>query len=273
MTKIEEIINSKKKDAKQNTKGKPIIVFDGVEKRFNEKKIFENVSFSIPEGSITSLIGSSGIGKTTTIRIMNGLEEYNGGKVIIDGTLLTKKTKKKIRKQTAFVFQQFNLFSNMSVMKNIIYTPINVYKQNKEKVEKEAKNLLKKFNLSWQAEKYPHELSGGQKQRVAIIRALILRPKILIMDEPTASLDPDLIKDLIDTIKDINKQYGLTIVIVSHDMFFVESCSDKIIRFSKEIKRFQSSKVSNVKGKITTAINRSVKYNNHSKPRTKVKSK
>lgn len=242
MTKIEEILNSKKKDAKQRAKGKPIIIFDKVEKKFNDKKIFENVSFSITEGSITSLIGASGIGKTTTIRIMNGLEEYNDGKVIIDGTILTKKTKKKIRKQTAFVFQQFNLFSNMSVLKNITYTPINVYKQDKEKVEKEAKMLLKKFNLSWQAEKYPHELSGGQKQRVAIIRALILRPKILIMDEPTASLDTDLIKDLIETIKDINKQYGLTIVIVSHDMFFVESCSDKIIKFSREIKKLSTAR-------------------------------
>lgn len=238
MTKIEEIINSRKSGVFKKTHSEPIIVFDKVAKCFGDKGIFQNISFTIPKGSITSLIGSSGIGKTTTIRIMNGLEDYNDGKVIIDGVLLTKKTKPKIRKQTAFVFQQFNLFSNMSVLKNIMYTPINVYKRNKDIVEKEAKLLLKQFNLSWQAEKYPHELSGGQKQRVAIIRALILKPKILIMDEPTAALDPELIKDLIETIKEINKQYGLTIVIVSHDMFFVESCSDKIIKFSKEfIKR------------------------------------
>ena len=252
MTKIVEIVNKNKKNTntQHNTNTqKNIIVFDKVSKFYDKKKVLDNLSFTIQEGSITSLIGASGIGKTTTIRIINGLEEYNDGKVIIDGIILNKKTTKQVRKKTAFVFQQFNLFPNMSVLKNITYTPINVYKLDKDKVEKEARALLKQFNLGYHSDRYPHELSGGQKQRVAIIRALILKPKILIMDEPTASLDTDLIKEIITIIKNINKELGLTIVIVSHDMFFVNECSDKIIKFEKDIRKNHYKKINNLSHK------------------------
>lgn len=209
------------------------VEFIDVEKTFYNKnkriqKALDNVSFNIEKGKITALLGSSGAGKTTTARIINGMETYDKGQVIINGVLLTDKTQKKIRKKTAFVFQQFNLFPNMSVLKNIIYAPINVYKFDKQQTIEKANKLLKQFGLEDKADYYPNDLSGGQKQRVAIIRALILEPEILIMDEPTASLDPELTNEVINMIKEINKT-GLTIVIITHDIIVAKKATDNIL--------------------------------------------
>ena len=183
--------------------------------------IFENISFVIPKGSISIITGKSGVGKTTISRIIHGIDENTDGKILIDGTEMTKKNKNKLRKKTAFVFQNFNLFPHMDVLKNIIYTPIKVYKMQKDKVVVMAHELLEQFGMSNYKHSYPHQLSGGQKQRVAIIRALMISPELLIMDEPTASLDPDLSKDVAKMIKNINKQ-GLSIMIITHDRLFVD---------------------------------------------------
>ena len=208
--------------------GNDIICFYDVFKNFNGRPILKGVNFNVKKGDVVGIIGSSGAGKTTTARIINGLEEYNGGKVYIDGEILNKKNINKIRKITSFVFQNFNLFPNMSVINNITYTPINVYKQKREYVVENALFLLKKFNLLNKKDCFPHELSGGQKQRVAIIRSLILKPSILIMDEPTASLDPELTHSVIDMIKEINKS-GLTILIITHDIIVAKKATNRII--------------------------------------------
>lgn len=222
----EQIIKSNKGEIKMQSilsndfSGENVIEVRGLTKIIDGKELFSNVDFDIPKGSITLITGKSGAGKTTISRIINGIEEFNAGEIFIDNVKITKRNKHKLSKNTAFVFQNFNLFPNMSVLKNIIYTPIYVYKQNKNNVIKKAEELLMKFNMEDYKDVFPHQLSGGQKQRIAIIRALIIQPKVLIMDEPTASLDPELSKDVANIIKDINKQ-GLTIIVVSHDTLFV----------------------------------------------------
>ena len=198
-----------------------IVEFQHVSKTIDKISIFENISFVIPKGSISIITGKSGVGKTTISRIIHGIDEKTDGKILIDGTEMTKKNKNKLRKKTAFVFQNFNLFPHMDVLKNIIYTPIKVYKIPKDKVVVKAHELLEQFGMSNYKHSYPHQLSGGQKQRVAIIRALMISPELLIMDEPTASLDPDLSKDVAKMIKNINKQ-GLSIMIITHDRLFVD---------------------------------------------------
>ena len=208
-----------------NTKNKhnnSIVEFHNVSKTIDKTPIFENISFVIPKGSISIITGKSGVGKTTISRIIHGIDEKTDGKILIDGTEMTKKNKNKLRKKTAFVFQNFNLFPHMDVLKNIIYTPIKVYKMPKDKIVVKAHELLEQFGMSNYKHSYPHQLSGGQKQRVAIIRALMISPELLIMDEPTASLDPDLSKDVAKMIKNINKQ-GLSIMIITHDRLFVDN--------------------------------------------------
>lgn len=194
----------------------------------NNVNALDKLSFCIKKKKITAILGSSGAGKTTTARIMNGLETYDSGQVFINGVLLTKKTQSKIRKCATFVFQNFNLFPHMTVLKNIIYAPIHVYKKNKKTTINKAQKLLKQFDLETKGNLYPHELSGGQKQRVAIIRALMFEPEILIMDEPTASLDPKLTNDVIKTIKTINKN-GLTVVVITHDIIVAKETADYVI--------------------------------------------
>lgn len=198
-----------------------IVEFQNVSKKIDKTSIFENISFVIPKGSISIITGKSGVGKTTISRIIHGIDEKTDGKILIDGTEMTKKNKNRLRKKTAFVFQNFNLFPHMDVLKNVIYTPIKVYKMQKDKVFVKAYELLEQFGMSNYKHSYPHQLSGGQKQRVAIIRALMISPELLIMDEPTASLDPDLSKDVAKMIKNINKQ-GLSIMIITHDRLFVD---------------------------------------------------
>ena len=199
----------------------PIIEIKNGERIINGKTILSDVNLLIPKNSITIITGPSGAGKTTLSRIINGIDDFNRGELFIDGIKITKKNKKKLFKKTAFVFQNFNLFPNMNVLNNIIYTPTHVYKQNKDNVVKQAHAMLNKFGMNGYENAYPHSLSGGQKQRVAIIRALMVSPDVLIMDEPTASLDPELSNDVAKLIKDINKQ-GLSIVVVSHDLLFVK---------------------------------------------------
>ena len=208
------------------------VEFSHVNKSFLQNKkpyqVLHNTSFKIEKSKITAILGGSGAGKTTTARIINGLTNYDNGKVFINGELLTTKTQKKMRQKTAFVFQNFNLFPHMSVIDNVVYTPIHVYRKNKNSTFSKAKTLLRQFALDKKAENLPNELSGGQKQRVAIVRALMLEPEILIMDEPTASLDPELTHEVIDTIKTLNKQ-GLTIVIITHDIIVAKKATHNIV--------------------------------------------
>lgn len=226
-------ITTRYKKKQYNTKQQNAVSFQHVGKSFftNKKQkmmLFDNLTFNIPDKKITAILGSSGAGKTTTAKIINGLETYSHGKVFINGILLNKKTIQKVRKNTAFVFQNFNLFPHLSVLDNIIFTPIKVYHKNKDAVLNKAKKLLKQFNMEKKINCFPSELSGGQKQRVAIIRALILEPEILIMDEPTASLDPESTHDVIELIKTINN-IGITVLIITHDIIVAKKATNFVL--------------------------------------------
>lgn len=225
--------NNNYKKSNNKTNNSYAVVFKNVKKIFSKKQkellVLNNLSFNIYKGKITAILGSSGAGKTTTAKIINGLETYNGGNVFINGVLLKNNAKNNnFRKQTAFVFQNFNLFPHLSILENIIYTPIKVYHQDRAEVLLKTKRLLKQFNLDRKADCYPSELSGGQKQRAAIIRALILEPDILIMDEPTASLDPEITHEVTEIIKTINKT-GITIIVVTHDIIFAKKTADYVL--------------------------------------------
>ncbi len=221
---------------KETINSKYIVSFNKVEKQYTRRdtsfNVLNGLNFNIEKGKITAILGSSGAGKTTTAKLINGLSLHSKGTITINGIILTDKNRSQIRKQTAFVFQNFNLFPHLTLLENIIYTPIKVYKQDKQQVLKKANTLLKQFYLYNKQNNYPHELSGGQKQRTAIIRALMLNPNILIMDEPTASLDPELTHDLIKTIKELNST-GLTIIVITHDIVVAKKATDNIIMLNK----------------------------------------
>ena len=206
---------------KKHQSNNSIVEFQNVSKKIDNTFIFQNISFAIPKGSISIITGKSGVGKTTISRIIHGIDDKTDGKIFIDGEEMTNRNKNKLRKKTAFVFQNFNLFPHMDVLKNISYTPIKVCKEQKEKVIIKAHELLEQFGMSNCKHSHPHQLSGGQKQRVAIIRALMLSPELLIMDEPTASLDPELSKDVAKMVRDINNK-GLSIMIITHDRLFID---------------------------------------------------
>ena len=162
-------------------------------KSFGGAMAVDDVSFSVQEGKVTSIIGSSGSGKSTTLRCINGLEKKDSGEIYIDGELVTENNLRAVRTKTAMVFQNFNLFNNLTVLKNITAAPINVKGMSKVEANKKAMQLLQIVGLADKKDAYPKSLSGGQKQRVAIARALAMEPEIILFDEPTSALDPEMV--------------------------------------------------------------------------------
>lgn len=198
-------------------------------KSFGNNKVLVDLSFKLEEGEIGVLFGKSGAGKTTVLRCLNGLEIFDSGEIIIDNEVINKsKDISKIRHNIGMVFQSFNLFPHMSVLENIIESPVSVLKIPKDKAINKAKELLKIVDLSDKIDAYPHELSGGQQQRVAIARACSLTPKVLCFDEPTSALDAESIGRVCEIIRDL-KSKGMTILIITHDKNFADEICDKII--------------------------------------------
>ncbi len=193
-------------------------------------KILKNISTTINKGEIISIIGPSGSGKSTFLRCINKLEEPTEGHIYIDGMdLMDKKTDiNKIRERVGMVFQHFNLFPNMTVLENLTLSPIMVKKESKEEAEKYASYLLEKVGLSDKANSYPTQLSGGQKQRIAIARALAMKPEVILFDEPTSALDPEMIKEVLDVMRDLAKE-GMTMLIVTHEMGFARNVGNRIL--------------------------------------------
>lgn len=197
----------------------------------DNKPVLTGVGFSVEKGEIASLIGPSGSGKSTLLRVLVGLTKPKSGRVLLDGVPISYANKKALRKardRFAIVFQQYNLFQNMTALGNVTVAPIKVKKRNPQEVEKEAIVLLEKVGLGEKLNSYPDELSGGQQQRVAIARALALKPDILLLDEVTSALDPELINEVLDTVRLLARE-GMTMVIVSHEMAFVREVSSKVI--------------------------------------------
>lgn len=204
-------------------------------KSFNNKKILKNITFNVEKGDRLAIIGPSGCGKSTCLRCLNMLETPDSGDIIFDNiNLMNNKNKlSEIRRHIGMVFQSFNLFLNLTVLENIILAPTKLKIMNKTESIKEAKELLKRFNLIDKINNYPKELSGGEKQRVAIIRTLIMKPKIILFDEPTSALDPEMVNEVEDVIKTIAFE-GMTMIIVSHEMKFIKNVATKVMFLKDE---------------------------------------
>ena len=207
-----------------------MINIENLSKNFGNLKVLKNISTTINKGEIISIIGPSGSGKSTFLRCINKLEEPTEGHIYIDGMDLMEKNTdiNKIRERVGMVFQHFNLFPNMTVLENLTLSPIMVKKESKEEAEKYALYLLEKVGLSDKANSYPTQLSGGQKQRIAIARALAMKPEVILFDEPTSALDPEMIKEVLDVMRDLAKE-GMTMLIVTHEMGFARNVGNRIL--------------------------------------------
>ncbi|MFC2423300.1 MAG: amino acid ABC transporter ATP-binding protein [Fusobacterium polymorphum] len=207
-----------------------MINIENLSKNFGNLKVLKNISTTINKGEIISIIGPSGSGKSTFLRCINKLEEPTEGHIYIDGMDLMEKNTdiNKIRERVGMVFQHFNLFPNMTVLENLTLSPIMVKKESKEEAEKYALYLLEKVGLSDKVSSYPTQLSGGQKQRIAIARALAMKPEVILFDEPTSALDPEMIKEVLDVMRDLAKE-GMTMLIVTHEMGFARNVGNRIL--------------------------------------------
>lgn len=207
-----------------------IIVCRDVNKWYGEYHALRDVSLTVKQKEVVVVIGPSGSGKSTFIRCINRLEEHQSGDIIVDGVPLTHDLRniEKIRSETGMVFQQFNLFPHLTVMENITLAPIHVRKMRKSEAEEIGMSLLKRVGIPEQAAKYPGQLSGGQQQRVAIARSLAMQPKIMLFDEPTSALDPEMIKEVLDVMKELALS-GMTMLVVTHEMGFAKEVADRVV--------------------------------------------
>ncbi|MGB9812151.1 MAG: amino acid ABC transporter ATP-binding protein [Thermovenabulum sp.] len=201
-----------------------------VHKYFGKLEVLKGITNTINRGEVVVIIGPSGSGKSTLLRCLNMLEEPTKGEILIEGKPLNHKSVdiNKLRQEVGMVFQHFNLFPHKKVIENITLAPVKVKKENPEEAREKALKLLERVGLKDKAECYPASLSGGQKQRVAIARALAMSPKIMLFDEPTSALDPEMIKEVLDVMKDL-AQDGMTMVVVTHEMAFAREVGDRVI--------------------------------------------
>jgi len=209
---------------------KEMIRINQLNKSFGDLHVLKDINMTVLESDVVCLIGSSGSGKSTLLRCLNFLEKKDNGKIIIEGNEVNPRTDNlnKIREKVGMVFQNFNLFPHKTVLENIIEAPINVKGVDKKKAVLKAKQLLNKVDLEDKSDVYPSKLSGGQKQRVAIARALAMEPDIMLFDEPTSALDPELVGEVLTTMKDLAEE-GMTMVVVTHEMGFAKEVADRIV--------------------------------------------
>ena len=207
-----------------------LIEVRGLCKSFDHVKVLNGISTTISQGEVVAIIGPSGCGKSTFLRSMNLLEKPTSGSILFEGTDITDSSVdiNKMRQKIGMVFQQFNLFPHMTVLQNLIEAPVQVQKRDRAQVIEEAKILLGKVGLSEKADVYPRKLSGGQQQRVAIARALAMKPSIMLFDEPTSSLDPELTGEVLRTMRELAEE-KMTMVVVTHEMGFAREVATKVI--------------------------------------------
>lgn len=198
--------------------------------------VLNNISFSLKKGEVVVVIGPSGCGKSTFLRCLNRLEEIDSGTISLNGKEISTENNKvnEICEKIGMVFQSYELFPNMNIMKNLILAPTLVQKRNKEEAKAEAEKLLQRVGLLEKKNSYPRQLSGGQKQRVAIVRSLIMHPQILLLDEITAALDPEMVREVLQVVLDLAKE-GMTMVIVTHEMEFAKAVADRVIFMDKGV--------------------------------------
>ncbi len=211
------------------TPDQPIVSIREVYKSFGELEVLKGVSFDVMKGEVICIIGPSGSGKSTLIRCINALNDIQSGSILVEGMEVHDPSldKLELRKKVGMVFQQYNLFPHKTALENIMMAPIKVLKEPKEQVAERARMLLAKVRLEGKEDSYPGELSGGQQQRVAIARSLAMRPDVMLFDEVTAALDPETVKEVLVTIKDL-AQEGMTCMLVTHEMGFAREVADHI---------------------------------------------
>ena len=210
--------------------GQVMIDVVNVDKFYGDFRALHNINMKVGEQEVVVVIGPSGSGKSTLIRCINRLERHDRGTITVDGVELSDDVKaiQNIRRETGMVFQSFNLFPHMTVLENITLAPRNVRNIAKAEAEATAMELLERVKIPDQAHKFPGQLSGGQQQRVAIARSLAMRPKVILFDEPTSALDPEMIKEVLDTMKDLATE-GMTMIVVTHEMGFAREVADRVV--------------------------------------------
>jgi polar amino acid transport system ATP-binding protein len=208
----------------------PIVVIENVEKRFGALVVLKDVSLTVKRGETICIIGPSGSGKSTLLRCINALAPIDKGQITVDGIAVNDPALDKLalRRRVGVVFQQYNLFPHKTALQNIMMAPVQVLKEDKVEVEARARRLLAKVKLSEKADVYPGELSGGQQQRVAIARSLAMNPKVMLFDEVTAALDPETVKEVLNTIRELAHE-GMTCILVTHEMRFARELADEVL--------------------------------------------
>jgi polar amino acid transport system ATP-binding protein len=213
---------------------------DSVHKSFGSLEVLKGIDMVVQQGEVCCVLGPSGSGKSTFLRCINHLEKINAGRILVDGDLigyqerggklheLGEKDVAKQRRSIGMVFQRFNLFPHMTVLQNVMEAPCRVKSENKAEVRDRAESLLDQVGLGDKKQNYPGQLSGGQQQRVAIARALAMRPKLMLFDEPTSALDPELVGEVLDTMKDLARE-GMTMIVVTHEIGFAREVGDSLI--------------------------------------------
>ena len=225
---IEETVNE--------ASGEPIIVCRDVHKWFGNFHVLRGVTTTVGRSDKVVVVGPSGSGKSTFIRTINRLEEHQRGDILVDGVPMTQDVRNidAIRRDVGMVFQQFNLFPHLTVLDNVTLAPIKVRKWKRDEAEAAAMELLERVGIPEQADKHPGELSGGQQQRVAIARALAMQPKIMLFDEPTSALDPEMIREVLDVMRELADS-GMTMIIVTHEIGFATEVADRILMFDEGV--------------------------------------
>lgn len=207
-----------------------MIRIDGLHKNFGDLHVLKGIDKQINQGEVVAVIGPSGSGKSTFLRCINKLEDPTKGSIYIEGQDIMDKNVNinNLRERVGMVFQHFNLFPHKSVLENLTLAPMKVKKKTKEEINKKALGLLERVGLSDKANAYPNQLSGGQKQRIAIARALAMDPNIILFDEPTSALDPEMVREVLDVMRDLAKE-GMTMVIVTHEMGFAKNVASRVM--------------------------------------------
>ena len=207
----------------------PILKVNHLSKRFDGNGVLKDVSLSLNEGEVIVIVGPSGCGKSTLLRCINGLERPDGGEILLDGSRIDDGADLvQVRRQIGMVFQSYDLFPHMDVMGNLTLGPVQALKRPRLEVEAEAEKALERVGLADKAKALPRQLSGGQKQRVALVRAMLMHPRLLLLDEITAALDPEMVREVLNVVLDLARD-GMTMLIVTHEMRFAEAVADRVV--------------------------------------------
>lgn len=208
-----------------------MITFKNVDKYYGSFHALKNINLTIEKGEVVVAIGPSGSGKSTMLRCINALEEITTGDLLVDGVNIHDKQTNlnEVRKNLGMVFQHFNLYPNMTVLENVILAPIKVLKEDKTSAIKKAEKLLDKVGMLHKKDEYPTQLSGGQQQRIAIARSLAMEPDVMLFDEPTSALDPEMVGEVLDVMKSLAKESGMTMIVVTHEMGFAREVADRVV--------------------------------------------